>query len=330
MQLEGVIPVIPTPFLEDENIDYDSHATLIEFCIESGAGGILLPAYGSEFYKLTSSECRDLIAAAVRVCNGRVPVVAQCNHVSSGLAADLAWQCEKIGVDVISTELSHMFPFGQRQYLEYVRRIGDAISIPLLVQDWNPTGPTVDADWVVRLREVCENFRWLKLEEPAMGQKVRAIREATNDEIGVFEGWGGMYALELIPAGVCGLMPGVGLADVMRQVFELARAGQVQAAYERFTPFVPYLVFCMQNMEHFHHVEKRLLTRRGIIAAPHVRAMTIDLDPDSDKYLDLLIENTVAAINPPPTFSSTFPPTSPPTFPSGSTSSLQPISTPEV
>ena len=44
-------------------------------------------------------------------------------------------------------------------------------------------------------------------ERPAVWRtaKVRTIRAATNGRVGVLEGWGGMYMLDLIPAGICGL-----------------------------------------------------------------------------------------------------------------------------
>src|SRR5262249_39113682 len=80
----------------------------------------------------------------------------------------------------------------------------------VLIQDFNPGGPTVNADFARALVQDCPNFRYLKLEEPLMAPKVRAIREATGDQVGVLEGWGGMYMLDLIPAGICGVMPGLG------------------------------------------------------------------------------------------------------------------------
>ena len=35
-----------------------------------------------------------------------------------------------------------------------------------------------------------------------------------------------MYALDLIPAGICGLMPGLGAADLLQRIWQLGTAGR--------------------------------------------------------------------------------------------------------
>ena len=80
---------------------------------------------------------------------------------------------------------------------------------PVLIQDFNPGGVTIGPDFCRRLVELCPNFRYAKLEEPMMASKVLAVREATEDRVGVLEGWGGLYMMDLIGVGICGVMPGL-------------------------------------------------------------------------------------------------------------------------
>src|SRR5437879_3592716 len=94
-----------------------------------------------------------------------------------------------------------------------------SFSLPVLIQDFNPGGATVGADFAARLVQAADNFRYLKLEEPMMGAKVRAIRAATGGQVGVFEGWGGMYLLALIGDGICGAIPGLAVCDWFTRVF---------------------------------------------------------------------------------------------------------------
>ena len=68
-----------------------------------------------------------------------------------------------------------------------------------------------------------------------MAAKVRAILEATNGEVGVLEGWGGLYMLELIPAGICGVMPGTPLLRVLNDVYSRRKQGQEAEAYAAFS-----------------------------------------------------------------------------------------------
>jgi dihydrodipicolinate synthase/N-acetylneuraminate lyase len=75
--INGVVPVIPTPFLPNEDIDWESLEHLIDFAIVSGATAICLPAYGSEFYKLSDQERISIVNHAIDAAGGRITVIAQ-------------------------------------------------------------------------------------------------------------------------------------------------------------------------------------------------------------------------------------------------------------
>ena len=52
-----------------------------------------------------------------------------------------------------------------------------------------------------------------------MAEKVAAILQKTSGTVGVLEGWGGMFMLELIPAGICGSCRVLGLAISLHAYF---------------------------------------------------------------------------------------------------------------
>ncbi|MBW7892783.1 MAG: dihydrodipicolinate synthase family protein, partial [Chitinophagaceae bacterium] len=54
--MEGVVPIIPTPFTDKEEIDIESLKRLVDFACSCGIEAACLPAYASEFYKLTDEE----------------------------------------------------------------------------------------------------------------------------------------------------------------------------------------------------------------------------------------------------------------------------------
>jgi len=55
-QWRGVFTIPVTPFHEDGSIDWDSLRRCVEFCIEAGAHGIVMPVNASEFFTLTDDE----------------------------------------------------------------------------------------------------------------------------------------------------------------------------------------------------------------------------------------------------------------------------------
>jgi dihydrodipicolinate synthase/N-acetylneuraminate lyase len=278
--LHGVVPIIPTPFKRDETIDFDALSQCVRFAAASGLCAACLPAYASEFYKLSDVERRQVIETAIRAAAGNIAIMAQANHPAARLAADLARQYESLGASLISFALPRIFPLKESDLLDYAETVCRATSLPVLIQDFNPGGPTVGGDFARELADRCSNFRYLKLEEPLMGAKVRSIIESTSGRVGVLEGWGGMYLVDLIPSGICGLMPGLGIADLLKRVWDLAIAARDDDAGRIFGVLLPQIVFSLQHSELFNWVEKRLLAERGVIPSSSTFVRRATWTPD--------------------------------------------------
>jgi 4-hydroxy-tetrahydrodipicolinate synthase len=65
LHVNGIVPIVPTPFTIEELIDWSSLRPLVDFAFATGARAMCLPAYASEFYKLSESEGLQLAAEAV-------------------------------------------------------------------------------------------------------------------------------------------------------------------------------------------------------------------------------------------------------------------------
>jgi 2-keto-3-deoxy-L-arabinonate dehydratase len=288
VQLNGIVPIIPTPFTREEQVDWRSLRILVDFACAAGACAVCLPAYASEFYKLSEHERLRAVAESVEHSAGRIPVFAQVNFVSAIQAVESAREAQKSGAWAIAAAVPRMFAFSDPDLFRYFDRILSAIDIPLLIQDFNPSGPTVTPRFIADLHRAHPHFRWIKLEEPMMSAKVAAILEATGGNIGVLEGWGGMYMLDLIPAGICGVMPGLGIADVLALVFQRAKGGDDLGAFEVFQGVLPQIVFSLQHIELFHHAEKRLLEARGILSGSVVRELALTPDRHLEHRISFL------------------------------------------
>ena len=277
-ELRGVVPIIPMPFDGSDAIDEDALRRLVEFAVTRELAAICLPAYGSEFYKLSEQERVRVVQVAVSQAAGRALVVAQSNHPSSRVALSMAQTHIENGADLIGVALPRQFALTEDDLLRYLAPILNGVNVPCLVQDFNPGGVAVGVDFAIRLRAECPNFRYLKLEEPLCAAKVSAIREATKDEIGILEGWGGLYMMELIPAGICGVMPGLAIADILNRAFDLRKANKIAEAFQLYEKVLPQIVFSLQNLELFLYCEKRLLQARGLL--PNARCRSAGLTPD--------------------------------------------------
>lgn len=300
VSIHGVVPVIPTPFHPDESIDFESLRNLVRWIAGRELAAICLPAYGSEFYKLSESERDDLVSTAVEVATGHIPVIAQANHSSARLASELARRYDDMGADVISFAVPRQFGASTPDLLDYCERIASATSRPILIQDFNPGGPTIGADFVTELSNRAENFQFVKLEDPMMLDKLIDIREQLGGRVRILEGWGGLYMLEGVAAGIDGIMPGAAIADLLELVFSAADSGDQVRAHDLFGSLLPFINFTLQDFEFFLQIEKRTLVRRGLIESPTVRSLTHTPSPAVLAHVDHLIdqiERIIAAEN---------------------------------
>jgi len=72
----GSWPVMLTPFLEDQSIDWHGVDALTDWYIANGSAGLFAVCLSSEMYQLTDDERTALATRVVRHAAGRVPVVA--------------------------------------------------------------------------------------------------------------------------------------------------------------------------------------------------------------------------------------------------------------
>ena len=218
-KLSGIVPIIPTPFTAEEEVDEAALRSLINFAIQAKVEAVCLPAYASEFYKLTDAEKLQVVRIAVDEAAGRIKIVAQSNHPSLKIAIQIARANVASGADVISLAVPRIFGLPESSLKEYLSGFFESIpGTPVLIQDFNPGGASLSVLLVKELSDQHSNFNYLKLEEPLGAAKIEAIIQATNGKVGVLEGWGGLFMLELIPAGIVGVMPGLAVADILQRV----------------------------------------------------------------------------------------------------------------
>lgn len=295
--LIGVVPIIPTPFLQNEEIDEAALRNLIEFAVNAGLDGACLPAYASEFYKLSDEEKLQVVRVAIDQSAGRIQIVAQSNSPSLKIAIKLAQANVAAGADIISLAVPRIFNLPETSIQSYLSGFLESIpETPVLIQDFNPGGSSLSVTLINTLRLKYSNFKYLKLEEPLCAPKFEEIIKTTEGKVGVFEGWGGLYLMELIPVGITGVMPGLGVSDVLQKIFTLRQKGETQKAFDIFERVMPQIFFSLQNMELFHFAEKELLMARGILKNSVARKAAYIPDHSTKKYIRELNERILKLV----------------------------------
>src|SRR4051812_25670053 len=137
--MQGVFPILVTPFDDKGRVDEDSLASLIEFNIAAGVHGLGV-AIGSEMFKLTEAERALVTRRVVDSVRKRVPVVINTGAGGTDLAVAYSQSAEEAGADALMIMPPAFMPAGPTEVIDYFRAISGAVRIPIFLQD-TPAAP---------------------------------------------------------------------------------------------------------------------------------------------------------------------------------------------
>ena len=98
--ITGVLPIAHTPFLDNDEIDYDSLRRQIDWAFEQGAQGYCTGMV-SELLRLTTAERIELTYKLAELNAGRGVFVASVGAESTKQAVFFAREAEKAGCDAL-------------------------------------------------------------------------------------------------------------------------------------------------------------------------------------------------------------------------------------
>ncbi|MER6090710.1 5-dehydro-4-deoxyglucarate dehydratase [Streptomyces bluensis] len=146
----GVLSFPLTSFREDGGLDLDAYRAYLTLQLDAGPGAVF-PACGTgEFTALDEDEYRQVVTAAVRVTDGRVPVVA---GIGYGWAQALRFAriAEESGADAALVLPHYLVRAPQDGLVEQVRRIAAGTRLPLIAYQRDQVSFTADG-----LRRIAE------------------------------------------------------------------------------------------------------------------------------------------------------------------------------
>jgi len=282
-----VIPVLVTPFREDESIDEESLRNEVDFGIEKGATALCIPAFGSEYYKLSEQERLHVTELVIGHCRHRVPVWANTGFPSTRSSVEFSVNAQSLGADGVMIVAPRAVALGASELMVFFEAVCRSVQIQVMLQDADFQGGGLPVRFFVELAERCPNLQFAKLENVLPGERCQEIVRQSNGKVKVLYGWGGLRLFDGLAHGASGIMPGLALVDVYTQVLRLYNQGSVDEAKTLFYRIVPFLVFALDHIELFVQMEKRVLMRRGVIPQARMREPTLHL---GELYTQLIEE----------------------------------------
>lgn len=289
MQLAGIYPIVPTPFLDQGEIDFASIERLIDFMAHKRVHGLAIMGALGEGHKLTDRERSAVIAAYRASLPKGMGLVVGARAPATDPAINMVRKARDLGADAIL-----LGPHAVQKdvpLLEYYRRVSDAAEIPCIIHDYPAvTGITMTVDLIRHIYEAAAHIHYIKLEDPPTGAKMQALAKAAGPGLKVFGALGGMYALEELELGATGIMTGFVYAELLVQLLELARNQQWEQAAKLFYDVVPL------NRWEFQpgigvSIRKQVLKRLGVFTSARVRHPGPDADPKTMAQLFRIVDH---------------------------------------
>jgi 4-hydroxy-tetrahydrodipicolinate synthase len=207
-RLRGSIPPLITPFANGE-IDYDAYARMIEFQIAEGSHGILVNGTTAEPSTLTLDERNRLVALAVEVAGGRIPVVAATGSQSLRESALLTEHAVAVGADALLIVTPYYIRPPQRGLVRYYLELTAGLETPWMVYHIpGRTAVSVTLDTLRELRERSPRFVGMKHAVNDLGF-VSECLHAFGADFKIFVGLEEL-SFPMMAVGACGLMNAVG------------------------------------------------------------------------------------------------------------------------
>ncbi len=296
--LSGVLPVIQTPFRGDGGIDVKALSRELDWVLDQGVAG-LTTGMVSEILRLDDSERRQLAEVVVGTASARDAFsVISCGAESTRVAVGHARHAEEMGAHAVMAISPISVALGDDELYSYYAAIADATSIGLVVQDASGyVGRPLSVALQVRLLKAYGDRVYFKPEAPPIGQRVSALRNATDGEARIFEGTAGAALADSFRRGVVGSMPGAEVCWAVQALWVALVTGNRSRANAISGP-LSLLVDLQPSLDAFVAVEKYLLVEQGVLTSSAARGpLGFQLDTESRGEIDSLVEQLRSAVH---------------------------------
>ncbi len=284
--LNGVFPVVPTPFDDSGAVDHAAFRKLVGFALAAGVDGLVFPGMASEVETLAPEERAALVSELGRTVAGRVPLIVGASDADPTRSAARAREGKGAGAVAAMV----MAPPGLGQdidkHIAFYHAVADQAGLPIMLQNAPaPNGAGLSPEAVAAIAKAVPGVRFVKEETLPCGQHISRIRAASGDALdGIYGGAGARYLIDELRRGAAGTMPALELADVHVALWRAWVRGNQPEARRLYAAALPLLtaqaVFRVR-------LTKEVLLHRGVLALTHARAK--GPVPDGDDLTDIAV-----------------------------------------
>lgn len=184
---KGSLVALVTPFDGDNQVDFASLKRLIDFHVEAGSDGLVIAGTTGESATLSHSEHVELIARAVEIADGRLPIIAGTGSNSTAQTINLSRAVQAYDIAAFLVVVPYYNKPTQEGLFQHFSVVADSVDKPIMM--YNVPGRTVAdmlPETVARLSQH-DNIFAIK-EATGDIERLKEIQALVDDEFGLYSG----------------------------------------------------------------------------------------------------------------------------------------------
>ena len=220
-----------TPFKEDESVDYEALARLVDYQLQNGTDYLVVLGTTAETPTLTEEEKKDIINLVVTKVNGRIPIVLGVGGNCTRSVVEKLKNDNFDGIDAILSVVPYYNKPSQEGIYQHYKAIAEATTLPIVLYNVpGRTGVNMTAETTLRIAREFKNVIAVKEASGNITQMDDIIKNKPAN-FNVISGDDGI-TFPLITLGAVGVISVIGNAfprEISRMV-RLALAGDYDSA----------------------------------------------------------------------------------------------------
>jgi len=285
--LKGSIVAIVTPFLESGEIDWNSFDQLINFHLDNNTDGIVVCGTTGETPTLSDEEDEALVARAIELINGRIPVIAGSGSNSTQTAIEKTQKAKELGADAALVVVPYYNKPTQKGIYNHFKAVAEAVDIPIILYNVpSRTGAGLEPATTVKLAKDFKNIVAVKEAAGVLSYFADIISEAPDGFL-IYSGddYLSTTANFLGADGCISVIANI-IPKEFQQLMKLSMNGEVAASRELFYKYMKIMDLCF--IESNPIPVKTALAEMGLIKETFRAPLCTMLDENKQKLVDEL------------------------------------------
>jgi len=181
-KFKGTGVALVTPFLANNSIDFESYKKIINYQIDGGLDYLLVLGSTGEAITISEEEQKELIAFAVKVINGRVPIMLGLSNNDTNALVKRIQRTDFTGIDSVLSACPAYNKPSQQGIFEHFKAIAEVCPTPIFAYNVpSRTGKNIEVETIMKMAEEIPNIVGIKEASGNAEQIMNIIKKKPTD-----------------------------------------------------------------------------------------------------------------------------------------------------